>query len=309
LSRIYRRAPGRPDANASWADPPRGLLGYHLDVEPTEKVRVLRRDGASGSERDDLLAVEEPLEIRLRPDAGTRPESFVVTMRTPGQDEDLAAGLLFAEGVVRSPREIVALDRPDDPRLDSRLRGNVLVATLAAEACQRASHLRRHTVMGSACGVCGRTAIDRVLPVGAPALPYGSTVAAEVLYELPDRLRDRQSIFSKTGGLHAAALFDAAGCLLAMAEDIGRHNATDKLVGAALRQDRLPLSDSILLVSGRAGFEIVQKAYGAGIPVLAAVSAPSSLAAELAEAAGMTLVGFLRGRRFNLYTHPRRIGA
>jgi FdhD protein len=278
-------------------------------VEPTEKVRVFLREGASGAARDDLLAVEEPLEIRLRPDAGARPESFVVTMRTPGQDEDLAAGLLFAEGVVRSAREIVALDRPDDPRMEPRLRGNVVVATLAPEACDRASHLRRHTVMGSACGVCGRTAIDRILPAGAPALPYGFAVTAEMLYGLPDRLRERQSIFSKTGGLHAAALFDRGGNLLAMAEDIGRHNATDKLVGAFLRQGRVPLSDSILLVSGRAGFEIVQKAYGAGIPVLAAVSAPSSLAVELAEASGMTLVGFLRGRRFNVYAHPRRIGA
>jgi FdhD protein len=278
-------------------------------VEPTEKVRVFLREGASGAARDDLLAVEEPLEIRLRTPGEARPESFVVTMRTPGQDEDLTAGLLFAEGVIEVPREILALDRPDDPRMEPRLRGNVIVATLAAEAAARAARLRRHTVMGSACGVCGRTAIDRVLPVGAPPLPYGFSVGAEVLYGLPDRLRERQSIFSKTGGLHAAALFDAAANLVAMAEDIGRHNATDKLVGAFLRRGRIPLSNSILLVSGRAGFEIVQKAYGAGIPVLAAVSAPSSLAVELAEASGMTLVGFLRGRRFNVYAHSRRIGA
>jgi FdhD protein len=278
-------------------------------VEPTEKVRVQVREGASSSERDDVLAVEEPLELRLRPDPATRPESFVATMRTPGQDEDLAAGLLFAEGVVRSAAEIRALDRPDDPRMEPRLRGNVIVATLAPGACERAAHLRRHTVMGSACGVCGRTAIDRILPAGAPPLPYGFSVGADGLYDLPDRLRERQSIFSKTGGLHAAALFDGEGNLVATAEDIGRHNATDKLVGGFLRQGRLPLSNSVLLVSGRAGFEIVQKAYAAGIPVLAAVSAPSSLAVELAEAAGLTLVGFLRGRRFNVYAHSRRIGA
>jgi FdhD protein len=277
-------------------------------MEPTERVRVRVRDGATDSEREDLLAAEEPLEIRLRPDPATRPESFVVTMRTPGQDEALAAGLLFAEGVIRSAEEIRALERPDDSRMEPHVRGNVIVATLHPDACGRAARLRRHTVMGSACGVCGRTSIDNVLPTEARPLPFGFSVPAEVIYLLPDRLRERQSIFSKTGGLHAAALFDGEGDVLALAEDIGRHNATDKLVGGFLRQRRLPLSDSILLVSGRAGFEIVQKAYGAGVPVLAAVSAPSSLAVELADASGLTLVGFLRGRRFNVYTHPRRIG-
>jgi FdhD protein len=277
-------------------------------MEPTERVRVHVRDGATDSEREDLLAVEEPLEIRLRPDPAARPESFVVTMRTPGQDEALAAGLLFAEGVVRSADEIRALERPDDPRMEPHLRGNVIVATLHPDACARAARLRRHTVMGSACGVCGRTSIDNVLPTEARPLAYGFSVSANVMYGLPDRLRERQSIFSKTGGLHAAALFDGDGNLLALSEDVGRHNATDKLVGSFLSQRRLPLSASILLVSGRAGFEIVQKAYGAGVPVLAAVSAPSSLAVELAEASGLTLLGFLRGSRFNIYAHSRRIG-
>jgi FdhD protein len=234
--------------------------------------------------------------------------AFVTTMRTPGRDEDLAAGLLFAEGILESASDLLGLAPPDDPRIDPELRANVLVATLSASAFARAENLRRGTVMGSACGVCGRTSIENVIPSDQPPLTARLRVPAEVLRSLPDRLAGRQSIFAATGGLHAAGLFDAAGQLGDLAEDIGRHNATDKLVGGALRKGRLPLAESLLLVSGRAGFEIVQKAYGAGIPIVAAVSAPSSLAVALAEAAGVTLVGFLRGERFNVYAHAERIG-
>ena len=274
---------------------------------PTERVRVRAHDGDAHAEREDLLAVEEPLEIRVRP-AGAGPAvSFVTTMRTPGRDEDLAAGLLFSEGVLESRDELIDLDRPEDPRMDADVRANVLLATLAAPALARAERLRRTTVMGSSCGVCGRTSIESVIPAGRPPLQANLRVAGPVLRGLPEKLAARQSVFTATGGLHAAALFDAEGTLRDLAEDIGRHNATDKLAGSYFRRGKLPLSDGLLLVSGRAGFEIVQKAFGAGIPILAAVSAPSSLAVSLAESAGLTLVGFLRGSRFNVYTHPRRV--
>jgi FdhD protein len=230
-------------------------------------------------------------------------------MRTPGQDEELAAGLLFAEGILADRSDLTALDRPSDPRIAPDLRSNVLIATVSPEALARARVLTRGTVMGSACGVCGKTSIETVLPEGARPLEARLRIAPEVLYGLPDRLRERQSVFAQTGGLHAAALFTGQGELLAAREDIVRHNATDKLIGSFWLASQLPLSDSILMVSGRAGFEIAQKAFAAGIPLLASVSAPSSLAVELAEAAGLTLVGFLRGKRFNVYTHPKRVAS
>jgi FdhD protein len=278
-------------------------------VEPIERVRVSAREGETETERADSLAVEEPLAIRVRGTGGAPAVSFVTTMRTPGSDEELAAGLLFAEGVLAARSNLISLDRPSDPRVAPDLRANVLIATLAPEALDRAGKLTRGTVMGSACGVCGKTSIENVLPEGAVPLDSTLVVAPEVLYALPERLRERQSVFAQTGGLHAAALFTKQGELLAAREDIGRHNATDKLVGSFWLAGALPLSNSVLMVSGRAGFEIAQKAFAAGIPLLASVSAPSSLAVELAEAAGVTLVGFLRGRRFNVYAHPRRIAA
>jgi FdhD protein len=276
-------------------------------VEPIERVRVRAREGANETERSEALAVEEPLEIRIRSSTSAAAVSFVTTMRTPGQDEELAAGLLFAEGVLAHRSDLRALERPADPRVQSELRDNVLIATLGPDAHARAAKLTRGTVMGSACGVCGKTSIENVIPCDAAPLPAQICIAADLLYALPARLREQQSVFAETGGLHAAALFTAQGELRAVREDIGRHNATDKLVGSFLLADRLPLPDAILLVSGRAGFEIVQKAFAAGIPIVASVSAPSSLAVELAEAAGLTLVGFLRERRFNVYAHAERI--
>jgi FdhD protein len=278
-------------------------------MDPIQTVRVRAVEGAAEAEREDALAVEEPLEIRLREADARETRTFAVTMRTPGQDEALAAGLLFAEGVLATRGDLLGLSRPSDPRVDPDLAANVLVAILSPEASARAEKLRRGTVMGSACGVCGKTSIENVIPSDRPALVSGLAVRPETLYALPGRLRERQSIFSSTGGLHAGALFDAAGAIGAIAEDIGRHNATDKLVGGAFLSGELPLEGRILMVSGRAGFEIVQKAFAAGIPVVASVSAPSSLAVELADAGGVTLVGFLRGERFNVYTHASRIRA
>jgi FdhD protein len=276
-------------------------------VGPIDRTRVRAREGDSETEREDTLAVEEPLEIRYRQEGSREVRTFAITMRTPGHDEELAAGLLFAEGVLRGPSDLLSTRRPKDPRMDPEVAANVLIATVSKEASGRAEALGRGTVMGSACGVCGKTSIENVVPHDRPPLASRLTVSPDLLYALPGRLREGQSIFSKTGGLHAAGLFSADGALRELREDIGRHNATDKLVGAFLLSGALPLSDSILLVSGRAGFEIVQKAFAAGIPVLAAVSAPSSLAVELAETAGMTLIGFLRDRRFNVYSGSGRV--
>jgi FdhD protein len=308
-------------------------------VEPIEKTRVVTRDGERQWEREDALAVEEPLEIRIRSAdgavAGTGPgksrgqipkgsapaavqeslhppqykaaRSFVTTMRTPGNDEELVAGLLFAEGILRSREDLRGLDRPIDPRIEPALRANVMIATLAPDAEARGEKLVRGTVMGSACGVCGKTSIENVIPSDVPPLVSDLRIGPDLLFALPGKLREAQSVFSATGGLHAAGLFDAGGRLRALREDIGRHNATDKLVGRFLLRGELPLADSVLVVSGRAGFEIVQKAYSAGIPIVASVSAPSSLAVELADTAGLTLVGFLRERRYNVYANPERI--
>ena len=276
-------------------------------MKPVDRVRVWSREGDAAVERDDALAVEEPLEIRLRTADSSSPSPFVVTMRTPGDDESLAAGLLFAEGVLHAREDLLALERPSDPRIDPEMRENVLVAIVSAGARARADRLRRATVMGSACGVCGRTSIDGLLPAGRPPVGSPMRVEAEVLYGLPGKLRGGQSVFEQTGGLHAAGLFTPHGGALAVAEDIGRHNATDKVVGRLWRDGLLPARETVLMVSGRAGFEILQKAFAAGVPVVASVSAPSSLAVALADAAGITLVGFLRERRFNVYSHRERI--
>jgi FdhD protein len=272
---------------------------------------VVRRDASGTRWEKDSLVAEEPLEIRLR-EKGGEPERFVVTMRTPGDDDDLAVGLLFGEGVIESIEEILAIAAPEDPRVGSELAKNVRVVTLAPRADRRSA--RRATVMGSACGVCGRTSVDDVAALAAAAragqtasraIDGGVTIPSSILTALPDALRGRQSVFSSTGGLHAAGLFEADGSLVVAREDVGRHNATDKVVGAVLRSRRA--CPPVLLVSGRLGFEIAQKAALAGVRIVAAVSAPTSLAVDLAEETGVTLVGFLRGERFNVYTHPERI--
>jgi FdhD protein len=276
-------------------------------VEPVERVRIQSRDGDASVERVDSVAVEEPLEIKVRGAGDRSLLAFVTTMRTPGNDVELAAGLLFAEGVLRGRADLVSLEPLADVRVAPELRDNVLVATLSEGSLARATKLARTTVMGSACGVCGKTSIENVIPSDAAPIESQLGVDPDLLRALPDRLKASQSVFAQTGGLHAAGLFTSDGELVALREDIGRHNALDKLVGRSWLADELPLRAGVLVVSGRAGFEIVQKAFAAGIPVMASVSAPSSLAVELAETGGITLVGFLRGRRFNVYAHAGRI--
>jgi FdhD protein len=273
---------------------------------------VYRSDEKGTRWEKDSLVAEEPLEIRLRED-GAEPERFVVTMRTPGDDDDLVAGLLYGEGVIEEIGEIVAIEPPAAGRVAPELAKNVRVVTLAPRADRRRA--QRATVMGSACGVCGRTSVEDVAALAAAARRENKapragargdlTISSSLLTSLPGALRARQSLFSSTGGLHAAGLFEADGSFVLAREDVGRHNATDKAVGAILRSGRV--CPPILLVSGRLGFEIAQKAALAGVTIVAAVSAPTSLAVDLAEETGLTLVGFLRGERFNVYTHPERI--
>ena len=263
---------------------------------------VVVRPGEPGRTREDALAIEEPLEIRV----GGVP--FSVTMRTPGDDFDLVAGFLVSEGVVASHddlavmRVVTGIARSGDPTF------NIVEATVTGGGLAVAAARARNVYTSSSCGVCGLASIDAVTTASAwPILSAGFVVDDTVIAGLPDRLREQQGLFDSTVGVHAAALFDSEGRLLVLREDVGRHNAVDKVVGWALREGRLPLSAAVLQVSGRASFELVQKARMAGIPVLAAVSAPSSLAAELAEEAGITLVGFSRGGAFNVYAGAGRV--
>ena len=233
--------------------------------------------------------------------------SFAVIMRTPGADRDLAAGFLLAEDVIRGADEIGTIEYCQD--VEDEGRDNVINVTVTGEAVERlAGRLsdRRQVTMTSSCGLCGRRTIES-LQARVSTVRGEWTVSADVIASLPDRLRSAQSVFDSTGGLHAAGLFDRSGNLQLMAEDVGRHNAVDKIAGRTLLAGSHPLDSSILLVSGRTSFELVQKSLLAGVPLVAAVSAPSSLAIDLAEQAGITLCGFLRGERFNIYTHPQRI--
>ena len=249
--------------------------------------------------KDDFLAAEEPLEIRI----GESPLS--VTMRTPGHDVELAAGFLFTEGLVQRREQIVALESITGDN-DGK-RGNVVRAELSSEALPDFEKLRRHFFAASSCGICGKASIDAVRSRLLRTPNPDFRVAPNLIVRLPEALRSAQDVFERTGGLHAAALFDAEGKLLIVREDIGRHNAVDKIIGWALLNDRIPLSDCVLLVSGRGGFEIIQKAIVAGIPVVASVSAPSSLAVQLARELRLTLIGFLRGNRFVVYAGDDRV--
>ncbi len=249
--------------------------------------------------KDDYLAAEEPLEIRI----GGDPLS--VTMRTPGHDRELAAGFLFTEGLIQQREQILRLE-PAEPQVGTN-RGNVIEAALTPDAAPDFAKMKRHFFAASSCGICGKASIDSIRSRLLAAPNSDFRLDAETLVQMPETLRDSQDVFQRTGGLHAAALFDPTGKLLVLREDIGRHNAVDKVIGWALLEGRVPLSDSVLLVSGRGGFEIVQKAIVAGVPVVASVSAPSSLAVQLARELRLTLIGFLRGRRFVLYAGEERV--
>jgi FdhD protein len=264
-----------------------------------ELTQVSEWDDGKLRRKDDYLAGEEPLEIRI----GEHPLS--VTMRTPGHDLELAAGFLFTEGLVQRREQVLQLEsaiRDGAPN-----QGNVVQVELTPDAEPDFDKMRRHFFAASSCGICGKASIDSVRSRLLEPPNADFRVAPELILRLPDVLRSSQAVFERTGGLHAAALFNASGALQVLREDIGRHNAVDKLIGWALREGRLPLADSVLLVSGRGGFEIIQKAIVAGVPVVASVSAPSSLAVQLARELRLTLIGFLRGRRFVIYSGEDRL--
>lgn len=272
----------------------------------TARRGVERVDSAAGTRtlRRDQLATEEPLEIRVA--AGGGPAvSVAVTMRTPGADFDLAAGFLYGEGVIARREEVLSIRYC----VGEEQQYNVVTVELSPEVAFDPDVLKRSGYVSSACGVCGKASIESVM--GPACSRVGGTMRIDptVILSLPARLRAAQAVFERTGGLHGAALFDAAGSLVRVREDVGRHNALDKLVGASLMAGELPLEDRVVLVSGRLSFELVQKAARAGIALLAGVSAPSSLAVELAEQAGLTLVGFLREAGFNIYTGGERVSS
>jgi FdhD protein len=267
------------------------------------KVRVRVVEDGRARVRPDSLATEEPMEMRLV-SGGTR-QTVAVTMRTPGADFELAAGFLYGEGIVSSPEDIEKISYCVDADADQRY--NIVNVELRGGRDYDPRFLERHFYTTSACGVCGKASLEQLELRGCPVIPPGPEVAPEVIYSLPEKLREAQGLFEATGGLHAAALFDAEGELVALREDVGRHNATDKLVGWALLEGRLPLRDHIVMVSGRSSFEILQKCLAAGVPIVCAISAPSSLAVDVARRFDMTLVGFLRGNRFNVYSAPERV--
>ncbi len=269
------------------------------------KVRVRVVEDGRSRVRPDVLATEEPMEIRLV--SGDTTQTVAVTMRTPGSDFELAAGFLYGEGIVSSREDVEKISYCVDPDVDVEQQYNIVNVELRGGREYDLRPLERHFYTTSACGVCGKASLEQLELRGCPVVSPGPQVAAEKIYALPEKLRKAQGLFEATGGLHAAALFDSEGELVALREDVGRHNATDKLVGWALLEGRLPLSDHIIMVSGRSSFEILQKSLTAGAPIVCAISAPSSLAVDVARQFGMTLIGFLRGERFNVYAGHERV--
>lgn len=284
-----------------------------LDPQRVMQVEVTRWEGNTDHERDDVLTVEEPFEIRL---SG---QSLAVIMRTPGNDSELAMGFLFSEGIITSPDDVVSIeDAVDDDGLPL---ANVVDVMLSAqkqqeqqscqvspqEQTQQVASFQRHFAVSSSCGLCGKNSIADLMIHAAPLPHDAQRFSASTIYDLPTRLREAQSVFQHTGGLHAAGLFSPDGELLLSREDVGRHNAVDKLVGHGLLHGNMPYREHILMVSGRTSYEILQKALLARIPCVVSISAPSSLSVELANASDITLIGFLRDHAMNVYTHPYRI--
>jgi FdhD protein len=281
------------------------------EAERRQSVRrfAVRRVGAPQAADTDVVATEEPLGIRLgysRPDGSRAEEEVSITMRTPGHDEDLAVGFLFTEGIIQAGTDVQSVVPRGEPAPNGLV--NVVRVELAPEVKVDFKRLERHFYTSSSCGICGKASIDSVAVQGRFDLASGGVqLSAELLGKLPAALRTEQAVFEQTGGLHASGLFDASGKIGAVREDVGRHNALDKLIGRALLEGRVPLTDYGIVVSGRASFELLQKAKIAGCAFVAAVGAPSSLAVELAQEFGMTLVGFLKPGRFNVYNRPDRV--
>ena len=270
----------------------------------TTEVTVAAFEGDESATKFDSVVTEEPLELRLV--AGAQTHSLAVTMRTPGNDFELAAGFVRNEQIIRSAEELAGLTYCVDPEINEEQRYNIVNVQLRAESLPSLERFERHFTVNSSCGVCGRANLEQLEELGLTPVEDDARVSIETVYELPKQMRKAQRIFSLTGGLHAAALFDLNGNTIALREDVGRHNAVDKLCGWALIEKR-SLQNTIMFVSGRASYEILQKAAVARIPIVCAVSAPSSLAVELAQRFNITLLGFVRGERANIYSAPTRI--
>jgi FdhD protein len=269
---------------------------YIEPLTPAREVEITRWKDGVAEPAIDFVAAEEPLAIRVRG------RTISVTMRTPGYDDELAAGFLLTEGVIHQPSDLLKIEPCERNEF-----GNVINVLLAPDVVVDFERLTRHVFASSSCGVCGKTSIEATQSQHPPIEASGFTVDPRVITLLPETMRAAQATFDQTGGLHAAALFDRAGKLIVLREDIGRHNAVDKVIGHCLLNAPAALAESILLVSGRASFEILQKSLAARIPVIAAVSAPSSLAVDFAIGSGQTLIGFLRGNRMNLYSGVHRV--
>lgn len=274
-----------------------------MNIIPVDQIPVQRVSAGTITETEDKVAVEEPLEIQLEysTQTGQMQKNIAVTMRTPGHDEELAAGFMFTEGIIKNNGSIQEIKQPsfDENRVLIILGQNIMPVL---------SNASRNFYSTSSCGICGKASIDAIRTISQYTDPEDIvSIKATVLYALPDLLKTRQQVFQDTGGIHASALFDADGKFILLREDVGRHNALDKLIGNAFLNNQLPLENSILLLSGRASFELVQKAAMAGIKIIAAVGAPSSLAVELAAETGITLIGFLKHNRFNIYSGKNRI--
>lgn len=283
------------------------FVGNMRRVAPVQ-VHKINQDGTA-RQAPDLLAVEEPLEIRLGygPAHDRQQRSVSVTMRTPGHDFELALGFLFTEGIIQDVTQIYAIRYCQDAGRQEAME-NIVRVELTPDTTVDWHLLERNFYTTSSCGVCGKASIDAIRTTACPVLPaVRPFVDADLVHDLPDKLRQEQAIFDHTGGLHAAALFDTEGRLLLLREDVGRHNALDKVIGAALGKGLLPLHQSLLFLSGRISFELVQKALAAGIPLVAAVGAPSSLAVQMAGEFGMTLLGFVRNHSFNIYSGAGRL--
>lgn len=277
-------------------------------TKSTFPIKIIKVQTEGTSEMQDHLAVEEPLEIQLEygnTDNRQR-KSIYITMRTPGADADLAAGFLFTEGIINSFSQIKKTEHTEQWSPDAK--NNVILISLTDEVDIDFKKLERHFYTSSSCGVCGKSSIEAIKVNAFLKLPTDSSIfEAEKIHNFPTILRQSQSVFSETGGLHAAALFDNEGKLHLLREDVGRHNAVDKLIGAAIKEGLFPLHNFLIMVSGRASFELIQKSLMGGIPILAAVGAPSNLAVQLAEESGMTVLGFVRDGRLNIYSHSQRI--
>lgn len=279
------------------------------DKQGQRQVQVTRVTGAGRERVDDVLAVEEPLEIRVvfGPEEKRRSKSLSITMRTPGRDFELAAGFLLSENIVGRPCDIIGLEHVGPAEGDND-HGNTLMVELGFDVPFEIERLQRHFYTTSSCGICGKASLDAVRAQGALPLERKWRCEGKLVFQLPAQLRSKQDVFDKTGGLHAAGLVDGQGELLAIREDVGRHNAVDKLIGSQMLADAFPLDQQIIVVSGRASFELVQKALMARIPVMVAVGAPSSLAVDLAKEFAMTLIGFTSSERFNVYAGEEWLG-